>query len=84
MAKFIGEYYFCSLGEALNLFVPFTRADEIVKCEEKKKEGFWDQSIRETDGSLDFFKEASYLASVRRYWLWKDRDLHEIFRRDAF
>ena len=27
MAKFIAEYYFCSLGEALNLFVPF-KGDE--------------------------------------------------------
>ena len=26
MAKFISEYYFCSLGEALNLFVPFVQS----------------------------------------------------------
>ncbi len=27
-AKFIAEYYFCSLGEALNLFVPFSIEEE--------------------------------------------------------
>jgi primosomal protein N' (replication factor Y) len=35
MAKFISDYYFCSLGEALNLFVPFQNRKE---QSEKSKE----------------------------------------------
>ncbi|WP_373033650.1 primosomal protein N' [Sulfurovum sp.] len=27
MAKFIADYYFCSFGEALNLFIPFSKQD---------------------------------------------------------
>jgi len=33
MAGFIAEYYFCSLGEALNLFVPFSINEDKSKCE---------------------------------------------------
>lgn len=36
-AKFIAEYYFCSLGEALSLFVPYTSQEERVKCEEERE-----------------------------------------------
>jgi primosomal protein N' (replication factor Y) len=39
MAKFIAEYYFCSLGEALNLFVPFAREQGCVKSEEGREGG---------------------------------------------
>jgi len=35
MASFIAEYYFCSLGEALNLFIPFADSTAKTKCEEE-------------------------------------------------
>ncbi|HIC43140.1 MAG TPA: primosomal protein N' [Sulfurimonas sp.] len=35
-AKFISEYYFCSLGEAFSLFVPFDKDINTVKIEELK------------------------------------------------
>ncbi len=38
IAKFISEYYFCSLGEALNLFVPFLSCKE-KRCVEKVGSG---------------------------------------------
>ena len=38
-AKFISEYYFCSLGEALGLFVPFLGGGEKEKGRRKKGEG---------------------------------------------
>ncbi len=83
MAKFIAEYYFCSLGEALNLFVPFSQEKGSLKFEEaEEKVSAITLSEKQTE-ALTVFKEASCLATVRRHRLGQDRDLHEVLRRDT-
>ncbi len=70
MAKFIAEYYFCSLGEALNLFVPFSGEEcavgavngksEMVNGEERKKQN--NTSIllsKKQDEALTFLQQHS-------------------------
>ncbi|WP_200762662.1 primosomal protein N' [Nitrosophilus alvini] len=60
IAKFISTYYFCSIGEALGLFVPFMKEEgRRLKVEETKSEMFNSSSItlspKQTE-ALNFIK----------------------------
>ena len=35
IAKFISQYYVCSLGEALSIFIPFKNSTNTINCEKK-------------------------------------------------
>ncbi|MGB5965926.1 MAG: primosomal protein N' [Sulfurimonadaceae bacterium] len=63
MAKFIAEYYFCSLGEALNLFVPFSEEEESGSSEEKKGES---ANLQESSISLSD-KQSEALTFLQKY-----------------
>jgi len=52
MAAFIAEYYFCSLGEALNLFVPFTENEKLLECE-NKREGIEESTISLSERQME-------------------------------
>ena len=55
MAKFISEYYFCSLGEGLNLFVPFS--SNTMSGEEFRSESSSDNVENRDDSSLILFNK---------------------------
>ena len=52
MAKFIAEYYFCSLGEALNLFVPFNMDKDASPVLESEGEKIESKKSREKESSI--------------------------------
>ncbi len=74
IAKFISQYYVCSLGEALSVYVPF---DEKIQEEENKIE--FDSKIclsKEQEKAYNFCQEKKTSLTFCKYRKWKNRNLY--------